>query len=304
MSFTRGLVALVVLGAVGFGAPSAGADDRQGRDRRGGDRQRPAEARSAPRGESPRGAVPRGGPGRYDGGRRDVYQGRVAVPRQGDPYRGYSHPAPTRYTRGYDYNRGYGPRPYYPRAHAPRAYYPRSYYPRVYYPRAYYARPYYVFRPRVSIGFGLWVGHPVTYGYAAYGYPAYGYQAYDYPAYGYPYSYATAPTPVYPPYDAQRGYSGYQTSAPQTSVAVAPPEPRQDVGGVSFEITPMDAAVYVDGEYAGVVSNFTPRTQPLSLAPGPHRIEVRAAGYDTAVFELDVVAGEVTPYQGQLQPVR
>src|ERR1041385_7745962 len=31
--------------------------------------------------------------------------------------------------------------------------------------RPYYARPYYSFRPRVSLGFGLWVGYPVRYPY-------------------------------------------------------------------------------------------------------------------------------------------
>jgi hypothetical protein len=142
----------------------------------------------------------------------------------------------------------------------------------------YYPRPYYAFRPRVSVGFGLWVGFPVAY-------PAYGYitTTYGYPGYPYPSPYVS-----YPPY----GHG---------SVAVAPGPGAY--GGVSFEIGPADASVYVDGAYIGPVTAFTPSTQPLTLAPGPHRIEVQAPGYQPIVFDVTIVPGEVIPYRGALVPV-
>jgi hypothetical protein len=32
-----------------------------------------------------------------------------------------------------------------------------------------------------------------------------------------------------------------------------------------------------------------------------HRIEVRAPGYQTLTFEVDIIAGQVIPYQGALE---
>lgn len=76
------------------------------------------------------------------------------------------------------------------------------------------------------------------------------------------------------------------------------------MGGVSFEISPTTAQVYIDGVAAGTVADFGPRSQPLGLAPGRHHIEVRAPGYQTIAFDSDVKAGEVIPYQGALQPAQ
>ena len=39
----------------------------------------------------------------------------------------------------------------------------------------------------------------------------------------------------------------------------------------------------------------------LGLTPGRHRLEIRAPGYQTVNFDVDVVAGEVIPYQGVMQ---
>ena len=58
------------------------------------------------------------------------------------------------------------------------------------YGHAAYYRPYYAFRPRLSLGFGLWAGYPVAY--PSYYYP-YGYAA-PYPAD--PYAYGS-PAPAY-----------------------------------------------------------------------------------------------------------
>jgi len=180
-----------------------------------------------------------------------------------------------------------------------------------------FGRPYYTFRPRVSLGFGLWVGFPVSYPYY---YPGYGYR-YPYIPYAYgPYAYGPYPyAPPYPyaspypyayPYRAPAYYppSGYPPAnypppAPG-SVAVQPGQAESESGGVSFEITPNTAAVYVDGQYVGTVADFAPTAQPLTLPPGRHHVEVRSPGYQTMVFDADVTAGQVTPFQGTMQTVR
>ena len=125
-------------------------------------------------------------------------------------------------------------------------------------------RPY-VFRPRFHLGFGIFGGYPVTYSYA------------------YPY-----PIPIY-------GYG-----APVRPVIVGPNSAYY--GGIALEISPDDAAVFVDGNYAGIVRDFDGTSQPLTLVAGTHRIEVQAPGMAPLVFDVTVQPGQVIPYRGDLRP--
>ena len=134
----------------------------------------------------------------------------------------------------------------------------------------YHYRPYYNFLPRVRLGFGLWIGYPVSY-------PTYFYPA----SYPYVYSYPYPNTSTYPGYPAE------------STVGAA--------GGLSFEITPPEAEVYVDGQYIGMVGQFTPSEPPLSLAPGRHHVEIRAPGFEVVAFDVDILPGQVIPYRGDLQ---
>jgi hypothetical protein len=168
-------------------------------------------------------------------------------------------------------------------------------------------RPYYFFRPRLNIGFGLWAGFPIAYPYY-WGYydPFYAPYSYGYP---YPYPYVSNgypyPTPSYP-----AGSSSYPPSSssyppssyPQQSGSIGVQTPNEsDMGGVSFEITPATAEIFVDGQRAGTVNQFTPTSQPIGLTAGRHRIEIRAPGYKSMDFDVDIVAGQVIPYQGTLE---
>lgn len=126
-------------------------------------------------------------------------------------------------------------------------------------------RPY-VFRPRFLVGFGIYAGYPLPYPYA-----------YRAPVYGYPGYPAPPPPPVGAP-----GAIAY--------------------GGLSFEISPAHAAVYVDGAYVGTVGQFYDPSQPLSLVAGVHRVEIQARGYQPLVFDVTIVAGQVIPYRGELRP--
>jgi len=155
-----------------------------------------------------------------------------------------------------------------------------------------YYHPYYAFRPHFSLGFGLWAGYPVAWAYPFY-YPPYPYYP-NYPYYPYPY-----------PYDpAGAGYSVAPetpdiTSGEAVGTGVQPDQ--SNLGGLSFQITPSDAGVYVDGNYVGTVGQFTPTTQPLGVPSGRHHVEIRDAGYKTMSFDVDVVPGQVIPYQGQME---
>jgi len=77
--------------------------------------------------------------------------------------------------------------------------------------------------------------------------------------------------------------------------------PAQGYGGVSFSISPGDASVTVDGNFAGSVDNFDTPQSPLNLPPGQHHIQIQAPGYNTLDFDIYVEAGRVTPYAGDLQ---
>jgi PEGA domain-containing protein len=187
-------------------------------------------------------------------------------------------------------------------------------------------RPYYTFRPRLSLGFGLSLGYPVRYssyyGYydPFYSYPYYPYSyAYPYP-YPYPLTYPAYPPPVYPtpaypptayppstyppsaypPGSAQPSYpqSGYPPSAYPPQGSISPSQP--NTGGMSFEIQPSDAQIYVDGRYVGTVGQFSPTSQPLGLTTGRHHIRITAPGYRAMEFDADIASGEVLPYQGTL----
>jgi len=179
-------------------------------------------------------------------------------------------------------------------------------------------QPYYSFRPRVSLGFGLWVGFPIAYpSYYGYYNPYYGPYGYSYPAARYPYPPAYYPPPAYPPAYPAPGYPapGYPAPGYPQYPSSAAPQPgysqggsigvqgsnAANMGGVSFEMTPSTADVYVDGQHVGSVGQFTPTSQPLGLTPGRHHIEIRADGYRPFEVDTDIVAGQVIPYRGELQ---
>ena len=180
-------------------------------------------------------------------------------------------------------------------AHGGVAYRPYGYHGYYPYYRPYYSyyRPYYTFRPYVSLGFGFYAGYPV-------GYPYYSYPAYAYP-YPYPYSYPTYAYPQAAPYQDPNAYQSVPPEyppQPQGSLGVTPGQTNE--GGLSFEVTPGDAQLFIDGSFVGTVGSFSPTSRPLTLSAGRHHVEIRAPGYRSMTFDADVVAGQVLPYQGTL----
>ena len=179
--------------------------------------------------------------------------------------------------------------------------------------RSGFYRPYYAFRPRLSLGFGLWAGYPVAYPYYSdypYGYGApyqsdpYAYGGYNNGASSSSYAYEVQPygrsaqRPAYPESDDRFDNDEQQPSA---SGVQRRGDDRSAAGGISFEITPDAAAVFVDGTYVGTAGTFGPSSQPLGLTTGRHHVEIRASGYRSMTFDADVTPGQVIPYQGTLQ---
>ena len=154
---------------------------------------------------------------------------------------------------------------------APRVVHPTIVAPRYVAPYAVrpYYRPYYVgpygFHPHFQISVGIFAGYPVPY------------------AYAYPY-----PVPVY-------GYA-----APQGSVMVGPGS--MTYGGISLEMTPGNASVYVDGQYAGTVQDFDGTRQTMTLVNGRHHLDINAPGFAPMSFDVDVYPGQIVPVRGDLQP--
>jgi len=74
-----------------------------------------------------------------------------------------------------------------------------------------------------------------------------------------------------------------------------------DDGSLRVEVKPKDAEVFVDGYYAGIVDEFDGHFQHLSLAPGPHRVEIRAPGYEPLAFDVGIQANHKTTYRGLLR---
>jgi hypothetical protein len=74
-------------------------------------------------------------------------------------------------------------------------------------------------------------------------------------------------------------------------------------GGLWLETLPETAQVYVDGFYVGIVQDYGIRGRMLELAAGSHRIELRAPGYQTAIFDVIITPGQVVRYRGDLQPL-
>ena len=132
---------------------------------------------------------------------------------------------------------------------------------------------------RPGLGIGIYIGSP-------YRYPAYQQR---HRAYGYPYA---------NPYGNPYGYS-YQGH----SHIYAVPPPNALYGGVRLDVTPRDAAVYVDGYYAGIVDDFDGALQRIALEPGPHEFEIAADGLETLAFDVHVRPHQTVRYRGDMRPI-
>jgi hypothetical protein len=72
---------------------------------------------------------------------------------------------------------------------------------------------------------------------------------------------------------------------------------------VRLIVTPKDAAVYVDGYYAGISDDFDGVLQSLPLSPGGHEITVYLDGYKTVHQRLYLPPGKSLKVRYAMEPV-
>lgn len=88
--------------------------------------------------------------------------------------------------------------------------------------------------------------------------------------------------------------SGYRYGAPYYgrvygySAPAYPTGSYRSYGDVRLQVRPRDAAVYVDGYYAGVVDDFDGVFQRLTVEVGPHEIEIERPGFEPQMFNVYV----------------
>jgi hypothetical protein len=69
-------------------------------------------------------------------------------------------------------------------------------------------------------------------------------------------------------------------------------------GYLRLDVEPESAQVFIDGLYVGTVADF--RRGGRALEAGPHRVEIRAEGFDSQSVELRIRANDVLVYRGTL----
>ena len=94
-------------------------------------------------------------------------------------------------------------------------------------------------------------------------------------------------------YDPWYGYDAYYGGQPYYA--------NIGDGSLRLKVKPREATVYVDGYYVGRVDDFDGMFQRLHIEPGPHRIEIRADGYETLEFEVRMLPDRTTTYEGELK---
>jgi hypothetical protein len=98
---------------------------------------------------------------------------------------------------------------------------------------------------------------------------------------------------------------------PQTVVAppppAAPPPPpieRPAPGRLVLHVEPANAQVFADGYYIGVSDDFSPTHGGALVEAGVHRIDISAAGYESAAVDLRVTPGQLVTYRASLKALR
>jgi len=100
------------------------------------------------------------------------------------------------------------------------------------------------------------------------------------------------------PYGGGAYFDGYPESV--TPGQVMPPPA---IGLLRFDVTPRSAQVFVDSFYAGTIADIEAQ-RVLTLVAGPHRIELRAAGYQPVTFDVRIDPTDTIVYRAALERER
>ena len=99
---------------------------------------------------------------------------------------------------------------------------------------------------------------------------------------------------------ATGAYFGYPQLPYETLSMPAQPLENVPLGGLQLGIEPRSAEVYVDGIYAGVVSEFSGYLQPLEIAAGPHLVTFLDPAYDPLTISVMIVPGRTVTWRATL----
>ncbi len=105
--------------------------------------------------------------------------------------------------------------------------------------------------------------------------------------------------PTYPYYGSP-SMQVVVTQPSATYTTPAPPlPPPSDSGRLRLEVEPASLLqIFVDGVFVGTPADLG---SELNLRTGPHRIEIRAPGYETLVFDTRIEADRTITYRGELK---
>ena len=86
-----------------------------------------------------------------------------------------------------------------------------------------------------------------------------------------------------------------------TTAEVTPPPPEPETGFLRLEVEPRHILqVFVDGLYLGTIADLG---DDIELRLGARRIELRAPGYRTLVFDTRIEFDRTVVYRGALEPI-
>jgi hypothetical protein len=93
----------------------------------------------------------------------------------------------------------------------------------------------------------------------------------------------------------------YVTPPPPYEAPAPPPEPLIETGFLKLEVEPRQTLqIFIDGLYIGTLSDLG---DELELRLGARRIELRAPGYRTLIFDTQIVPDRTIVYRGALEPL-
>jgi PEGA domain len=97
---------------------------------------------------------------------------------------------------------------------------------------------------------------------------------------------------------AYGAYGSYATEPDATSGSPTPPGPAV-VGFLRVSGTPSEAQVFVDGYFVGTVGDME-AGRPLMIGAGPHRLELRAPGYQSTEVDIRLAPNDTLTYRAML----
>jgi PEGA domain-containing protein len=77
----------------------------------------------------------------------------------------------------------------------------------------------------------------------------------------------------------------------------------ENEGALRLKVKPDKAKIYVDGGLVGSVYDYAGLFHKLHLEAGVHRVELRAAGYETLTLNVRIERGQTMTYKGTLEKV-